>query len=150
MTQKNAQSEKQGNQKVKICISKETFVNVFICFPVSPVHCRKSDTSIHSQRQGWSPLQSNNFERFQNPTNHCYNCGELGHWKHSCPKNNIIKIEVNPNRMDKTEADIKDKYFDLFGWFCSDQVLEGNYFDEKESSVKSNCSANPKVSKGQT
>ena len=63
---------------------------------------------------------------------------------------NIIKLEVNPNRMDKTEADIKDKYFDLFGWFCSDQVLEENYFDEKESSVKSNCSANPKVSKGQT
>ena len=27
----------------------------------------------------------------------------------------------------------------------SDQVLEENYFDEKEYSVKSNCNANPKV-----
>ena len=29
---------------------------------------------------------------------------------------------------------------------CSDQVLEENYFDEKEYSVKNNCSANPQVS----
>ena len=36
--------------------------------------------------------------------------------------------------------------FDLFGWLRSDQVLEENYFDEKEYSVKSNCSANPQVS----
>ena len=29
---------------------------------------------------------------------------------------------------------------------CSDQVNEENYFDEKEYSVKGNCSANPQVS----
>ena len=56
------------------------------------------------------------------------------------------KLEVNPNKTDKTDADIKDKCFDLFDWLRSDQVLEENYFDEKEYSVKSNCSANPKVS----
>ena len=56
------------------------------------------------------------------------------------------KLEVNSNKTYKTDADIKDKYFDLFDWLCSDQVLEENYFDEKEYSVKSNCSANPQVS----
>ena len=40
------------------------------------------------------------------------------------------KLEVNPNKTDKTEADIKDNYFDLFDWLLSDQVLEENYFDE--------------------
>ena len=55
-------------------------------------------------------------------------------------------LEVEPNKTDKTDADIKGKYFDLFDWLCSDQVLEENYFDEKEYSVKSNCSANPQVS----
>ena len=55
------------------------------------------------------------------------------------------KPEVNPNKTDKTDADIKDKYFDLFDWLYFDQVLEENYFDEKEYSVKSNCNANPKV-----
>ena len=52
-------------------------------------------------------------------------------------------LEVNPNKTDKTDADIKDKYFGFFDWFCSDQILEENYFDEKEYSVKSNFSANP-------
>ena len=52
------------------------------------------------------------------------------------------KLEVNPN---KTVADIKDKYFDLFDWFCFDQVLEKNYLDKKEHSFKSNCSANPQL-----
>ena len=56
------------------------------------------------------------------------------------------KLEVNPNKTDKTDADIKDKYFDLFDWLRSDKVLEENYFDEKEYSVMSNCSANPQVS----
>ena len=56
------------------------------------------------------------------------------------------KLEVNSNKTDKTDADIKDKCFDLFDWLRSDQVLEENYFDEKEYSVKSNCSANPQVS----
>ena len=30
---------------------------------------------LSSQRQGSNPLQPNYFRRFQNPTNHCYNCG---------------------------------------------------------------------------
>ena len=55
------------------------------------------------------------------------------------------KLKVNLNKTDKADADIKDKYFDLFDWLRSDQVLEENYFDEKEYSAKSNCSANPQV-----
>lgn len=56
------------------------------------------------------------------------------------------KLEVNPNTTDKTDADIVDKYFDLFEWLCPDQVLEENHFDEKEYRVESNFSANPKMS----
>ena len=33
------------------------------------------------------------------------------------------KLEVNPNKTDKTDVDIKDKCFDLFDWLRSDQVL---------------------------
>ena len=50
---------------------------------------RFRNAPLSSQRQGWNPLQPNNFGRFQNPTNLCYNRGELGRWKHSCPKKNI-------------------------------------------------------------
>ena len=39
------------------------------------------------------------------------------------------KLEVNPNNTDKTDAEIKDKYFDLLDLLCSDQALEKNYFD---------------------
>ena len=56
------------------------------------------------------------------------------------------KLKVNSSKTDKTDADVKDKYSDFFDWLCSDQVFEENYFDEKEYSVKSNCSANPQVS----
>ena len=42
------------------------------------------------------------------------------------------KLEVNPSKTDKTDADVKDKYSDFFDWLCSDQVLKQNYFDEKE------------------
>ena len=56
------------------------------------------------------------------------------------------KLEVNPNKTDKTDPDMKDKYFNLCDWLCSDQVLDENYFDEKKYSVKSNCSTNPQVS----
>ena len=55
------------------------------------------------------------------------------------------KLEVNPSKTDKTDADVKDKYSDFFYWLFSDQELKENYFDEKEYSVKSNCSANPEV-----
>ena len=47
------------------------------------------------------------------------------------------KLEVNPNKTDKTDADMRCKYFDLLDWLCSHQLLEGNYFDKKEYSVKS-------------
>ena len=30
------------------------------------------------------------------------------------------KLEVNPNKTDETDADIKDKYFYLFDWLRSD------------------------------
>ena len=56
------------------------------------------------------------------------------------------KREVNSSKTDKTNTNVKVKYSDFFGWFCSYKVLEENYFDEKEYSVKSNCSANPLVS----
>ena len=49
------------------------------------------NTPLWSQRQGWNLLQPNNFGQFQNSTDHCYNHGELGDWKHSCPKKNIIQ-----------------------------------------------------------
>ena len=39
------------------------------------------------------------------------------------------KLEVNPNNTDKTDVEIKDKYFDLLDLLCSDQALEKNYFD---------------------
>ena len=118
-------SGKQGNLKKKACIFKETFANVSICCPVSQAQRKKSDTPytdnqfwnapVSRQKQEWNLLQPNNFGRFQNSTKHCYNCGELGHWKHNCPKKNIIQeLEVNHNRIDKTETNIKDKYFDLF------------------------------------
>ena len=55
------------------------------------------------------------------------------------------KLEVNPSKTDKTDADVKNKYSDFFYWLFSDQELKENYFDEKEYSVKSNCSANPQV-----
>ena len=47
--------------------------------------------------------------------------------------------------MDKTDAHVKDKYSDLFDLLCSDQVVEENYFIEKEYSVKTNCSTNPQM-----
>ena len=60
--------------------------------------------------------------------------------------------EVNPNRMGKTDADIKNKYFDLidlltdliYFWFCSDQVVKK--IDEREYSIDRTCRANPQVS----
>ena len=48
--------------------------------------------------------------------------------------------------MDKTEADIKNKYFDLFECLGTDQILQENYFNEKKSRVQSNCRANLQVS----
>ena len=45
----------------------------------------------------------------------------------AAPKRTLpSKLEVNPSKTDKTDADIKDKYFDLFNWLYSDQVLEEN------------------------
>ena len=67
--------------------------------------------------------------------------------KTAAPKKALSsKIEVNHNRIYKTESDIKDKYFYLFELLCSDQAIVENYFHERESSVKSNCSVNPQVS----
>ena len=65
----------------------------------------------------------------------------------AAPKRTLSsKLEVNSNKTDKTDTDIKNKCFNLFDWLRSDQVVEENYFDEKEYSVKSNCCANPQVS----
>ena len=60
--------------------------------------------------------------------------------------------EVNHNRMGKTYADTKDKYFDLidlltdliYFWFCSDQAVKK--IDEREYSIDRTCRANPQVS----
>ena len=54
----NSRKRHQGNQKEKACISKESFVNVFICFSVLPVHLRKSDTTIHGTSFGMTPSQA--------------------------------------------------------------------------------------------
>ena len=72
-----------------------------------------------------NPLQPHNFGRFQNRTNHCYNHGELGHWKCISHKKNFIKqIRGQPQQDGKNDADIKNKYFNLFDWLCFNQVLE--------------------------
>ena len=128
-THGNASSGKQDNQKVKACISKETFVNVFFCYPVSPVQLRKSDTFIHKK--------PNNFGRFKNLTNHCCNCGELCHQTHSCPKKYFPANQSStPSKMNKTDAGIKNKHFDLFDWFRSDQVLDENFLMETNIVLK--------------
>ena len=156
-TRKMRQAENRATKKRKLAFSKKpsstfssaTQFHQFNSGNATPSYAGNQfrNAPLSSQRQGWNPLQPNNFGRFQNPISHCYNCGELGHWKHSCPKRILSsKLEVNPNKTDKTDADIKDKCFDLFDWLRSDQVLEENYFDEKEYSFKSNCSANPQVS----
>ena len=64
----------------------------------------------------------------------------------AAPKRISSKLEVNPDKTDKTNADVKDMYFDLFHRLSSDQILEENYFDEKKYCVKSNCNVNPQVS----
>ena len=54
------------------------------------------NATFSSQRQGLNPLEPNNFRWFKNSTNHCCNCGELGHWKNSCPKKKIIQQNRGP------------------------------------------------------
>ena len=156
-SRKMRQSEKRATKKRKLALPRNPFSTFSsaaqfhqsnVGNPTRPYTGNQfRNAPLSSQRQEWNPLQSNNFGRFQNPTSHCYNCGELGHWKQSCLKKNIIhQTRGQPQQDDKTDTDIKDKYFDLFDWLCSDQVLEENYFNEKEYSVKSNCSANPQKS----
>ena len=149
---KNAPRGKQGYQKEKACISKETFINVFICYSVSPVQIRQSDNPIHrkpvsecpisSQRQRWKTTLSD----FKTPLTTVTTVENSVIGNTAAPKRISSKLEVNPDKTDKTNADVKDMYFDLFHRLSSDQILEENYFDEKKYSVKSNCNVNPQVS----
>ena len=100
-SRKMRQAENRATKKRKLAFSKKpssTFSSVtqfhqFNSGNATPSYAGNQfrNVPLSSERQGWNPLQPNNFGRFQNPTNHCYNCGELGHWKHSCPKKNIIQ-----------------------------------------------------------
>ena len=100
-SRKMRQAENRATKKRKLAFSKKpsstfssaTQFHQFNSGNATPSYAGNQfrNAPLSSQRQGWNPLQPNNFGRFQNPTNHCYNCGELGHWKHSCPKKNIIQ-----------------------------------------------------------
>ena len=100
-SRKMRQAENRATKKRKLAFSKKpssTFTSAtqfhqFNSGNTTPSYAGNQfrNAPLSSQRQGWNPLQPNNFGRFQNPTNHCYNCGELGNWKHSCPKKNIIQ-----------------------------------------------------------
>ena len=100
-SRKMRQAENRATKKRKLASSKKpssTFSSATQFHQINSGNATPSyagnqfrNAPLSSQRQGWNPLQPNNFGRFQNPTNHCYNCGELGHWKHSCPKKNIIQ-----------------------------------------------------------
>ena len=100
-SRKMRQAENRATKKRKLAFSKKpssTFTSAtqfhqFNSGNATPSYAGNQfrNAPLSSQRQGWNPLQPNNFGRFQNPTNHCYNCGELGNWKHSCPKKNIIQ-----------------------------------------------------------
>ena len=88
----------------------------------------------------------NNFERFKTPLTTVTTVENSVIGNTAAPKRISSKLEVNPDKTDKTNADVKDMYFDLFHRLSSDQILEENYFDEKKYSVKSNCNVNPQVS----
>ena len=100
-SRKMRQAENRATKKRKLAFSKKpsstfssaTQFHQFNSGNATPSYAGNQfrNAPLSSQRQGWNPLQPNNFGRFQNPTNHRYNCGELGHWKHSCPKKNIIQ-----------------------------------------------------------
>ena len=100
-SRKMRQAENRATKKRKLAFSKKpsstfssaTQFHQFNSGNATPSYAGNQfrNAPLSSQRQGWNPLQPNNFGRFQNPTNHCYNCGELGHWEHSCPKKNIIQ-----------------------------------------------------------
>ena len=99
-----------------------------------PSHAKDKDGTLYNQ------ITSGNFKT---PLTTVTTVENLAIGNTAAPKRiSSSKPEVNLNKTDKTDTDIKDKYFD---WLCSDQVLEENYFDEKEYSVKSNCNANSKV-----
>ena len=85
----------------------------------------------------------NNFERFKTPLTTVTTVENSVIGNTAAPKRISSKLEVNPDKTDKTNADVKDMYFDLFHRLSSDQILEENYFDEKKYSVKSNCNVNP-------
>ena len=66
-------------------------------------------------------------EDFKTPLNTVATVENLVIGNTAAPKRTLSsKLEANPNKTDKTDADIKDKYFDLFDWLCSNQVLKEN------------------------
>ena len=88
-SRKMRQAENRATKKRKLAFSKKpsstfssaTQFHQFNSGNATPSYAGNQfrNAPLSSQRQGWNPLQPNNFGRFQNPTNHCHNCGELGH-----------------------------------------------------------------------
>ena len=88
-SRKMRQAENRATKKRKLAFSKKpsstfssaTQFHQFNSGNATPSYAGNQfrNAPLSSQRQGWNPLQPNNFGRFQNPTNDCHNCGELGH-----------------------------------------------------------------------
>ena len=88
-SRKMRQAENRATKKRKLAFSKKpsstfssaTQFHQFNSGNATPSYAGNQfrNAPLSSQRQGWNPLQPNNFGRFQNPTNHCNNCEELGH-----------------------------------------------------------------------
>ena len=88
-SRKMRQAENRATKKRKLAFSKKpsstfssaTQFHQFNSGNATPSYAGNQfrNAPLSSQRQGWNPLQPNNFGRFQNPTNHYNNCEELGH-----------------------------------------------------------------------
>ena len=103
-----------------------------LAFPRKPSSTCSSATQFHRSNLG-NPTPPYKVSKFWNALSQAkdkdrtlYNQITSGDFKTPLTTVTTVKLEVNPN---KTDADIKYKYFDLFDWLCSDQVLKENYFD---------------------
>ena len=96
-----------------------------LAFPRKPSSTFSSATQFHQSKLGnpTTPYIGNQFRnapsQAKDKDGTLYNQITLGDFK--TPLTTVTT--VSPTKTNKTDADIKDKYFDLFGWLCSDQVL---------------------------
>ena len=104
--------------KRESCISKETFVNVFICYSVSLVQIRKCDTLIHETSFGITPSEAKDKDgtfynqitsgNFKTPLTTVTTMENLAIGNTAAPKRILSsKLKVNPNKTDKTDTDIR-------------------------------------------